>query len=86
MFIGNKTITPNEWTAIDEVSTGESFIIQNISEYRISFCTLDSTPTENIDGGILLPLQQLAFKKVSGDLYMKTGGKDVNIYIEKVEE
>jgi hypothetical protein len=85
MFIANKAITPNEWIAIEEAGTGDNFIIQNISAYRINFCVLDTAPTSDIDGGILLPCQQLSFKKVSGDLYMKTRGENVNVYIEKVE-
>lgn len=87
MYIANKELT-QEWQAIEEVNTGDSFLIQNITGHNIYFCVLSSVPEATVRGGVLESHQQLSFKKVTGSMYMKRGseGEDhVCLYIEKVE-
>lgn len=87
MYIGEKRICCKVWEAQAEVNTGDSFLIQNISDDVIRYVVLDSVPAETVNGGVLLPYQQLAFKKVTGDLYMKQNGdEDGYIVIEQVEQ
>lgn len=87
MFIANKELTC-QWSLIEEANTGSSFLIQNIANKPVCYCVLDSLPDSNIEGGLLDPHQQLSFKKVSGDLYMKKtwgGNESVCLHIEQVE-
>ena len=88
MFIANKTLT-REWTAVSEANTGEEFLIQNLSSEEVfCYCVLNEKPSEDVIGGYIDPHQQLSFKKVDGDLYMKkTKGDEyvARICIEKVE-
>lgn len=87
MFIAEKRIANRNWEALAEVNTGESFLIQNISEDIVRYCVLDSQPENTVFGGVILPYQQLGFKKVTGDLYVKQNGdEDGFIVIERVEE
>ena len=87
MYISEKRINSKTWEALAEVNTGDSFLIQNISTNDVCrYVVLDNQPDESIRGGVLLPYQQLAFKKVAGDLYVKQDGdRDGYIVIEKVE-
>ena len=86
MYVGEKRICNSTWEELAEVNTGDSFLIQNISEKPISYVVLDSVPDETIKGGVLRPYQQLSFKKVAGNLYMKRMGEcNGYVVIEKVE-
>lgn len=86
MYIGEKRICCKTWEALSEVNTGDSFLIQNISDDVVRYVVLDSQPEETVNGGVLAPYQQLAFKKVTGDMYMKQNGdQDGYVVIEKVE-
>lgn len=87
MYIAEKRINNENWEALAEVNTGDSFLIQNISDDVIRYVVLDSQPDESVNGGVLAPYQQLAFKKITGDMYMKQNGdEDGYIVIEKVEQ
>ena len=87
MYVGEKRINSATWEALSEVNTGNSFLIQNTSDDAISYIVLDSVPEETVHGGVLLPYQQLGFKKITGDMYMKQkGDQDGYIVIEQVEE
>ena len=85
MHIGEKRVDNETWQALAEVNTGDSFLLQNISVSPVRYCVLDSVPEETVNGGVILPYQQLAFKKVGGDLYLKKDEADGYIEIEKVE-
>lgn len=85
MYIGEKRINNSNWEALAEVNTGDSFLIQNISNDIVRYCVLDSVPGETVLGGIILPSQQLAFQKIAGDLYIKKDNDDGYVTIEKVE-
>ena len=86
MYIGEKKITSStEWEALSEVNTGDKFFIQNVSDNPIRYCVLDTVPEQSVSGGRLMPFQQLAFKKVSGDLYLKNEGIEGYVVVEKVE-
>lgn len=85
MFVENLTLT-NEWQNIASVNTGDSFLIQNCSNDVVYYIVSDVEPNVNV-GGILMPYQQLGFKKIAGDLYMKDKNSVNNyVHIEKVEE
>lgn len=85
MFITNLQLPSNQWTEIDLVNTGDTFLIQNLTADDIRFIVLDSEPTNTNYGCKLAPGQQLVFKKVAGDLYMRGKGQGV-IAIEQQEE
>lgn len=85
MYIGEKKIYNDVWESLNEVNTGESFLIQNTSTNPVRYCVLDSVPNETVKGNVIAPYQQLAFKKVGGDLYLKKDYVDGCISIEKVE-
>lgn len=80
-----KVILTKDWKRIDEANTGERFLIQNVSNHPIRFVTIETAPEDLEDGGIIPPFEQLDFKKVSRDLYMRNASQDGYIYIEKVE-
>lgn len=86
MYITEKSIRNKEWVALEEVNTGDSFLIQNISDNIVRYIVLDSVPENNLYGNVIQPYQQLAFRKITGDMYIKQNG-DENAYIaiEKVE-
>lgn len=87
MFVANKKLT-NEWAEITEVNTGNTFLIQNIMNKEVFFCVSETTPEAETIGGVLLPYQQLSFKKVNGNMYMRkdwSGNASVCLSIEKVE-
>lgn len=50
------------------MNTGDSFLIQNCSNDVIYYIVSENQPTVNV-AGILMPYQQLAFRKIDGDLY-----------------
>ena len=85
MYVGEKRICHDTWCLIEEVNTGDSFLLQNVSNNPIRYVVLDSVPAETVNGGVIMPYQQLAFKKVGGDLYMKKDEANGYIEIEKVE-
>lgn len=85
MFIGEKLISNNTWKPLTEVNTGDEFYIQNTSNYRLRYCVSENAPAENVQGNILESLQQLIFKKVDGNLYVKKINGDAFVAIEKVE-
>lgn len=85
MYVGEKRITNENWEALSEVNTGEEFYIQNTSTNSIRYVVLNTVPDETIKGGIITPYQQLSFKKVAGDLYIKKGVVDGYVVVEKVE-
>lgn len=76
----------NDWRLMNEVNTGEEFLIQNLSQ-RVEFIVTDTAPTSNDTGGLLSSCQQLMFKRVDGDLYMRSTGNYGNqfVNVEKVE-
>lgn len=87
MFIAEKKLT-DKWCLIEEVNTGDNFLIQNTTNRAVYFCVLDTTPDDSIIGGVLEAHQQLSFKKVTGDLFMRNtwgGNGSVSLYIEQVE-
>ena len=89
MYTAEKTINTG-WTLIEEVATGDEFRVQNISNNTIRFCVTDTEPPADISGGVLPKDEQLAFKKVGGDLYLKCDGaaeltRITKVHIEKVE-
>ena len=75
---------PKVWTLISDVNDGNTYYIQNIGQYHVEFSVGTSAPAEGVKGGYLMPKEQLKFKKVSGDLYMRTN-EIIDLYIEKVE-
>lgn len=85
MFIENLILT-NEWQNVASVNTGDSFLIQNCSNDVIYYIVSENQPTVNV-AGILMPYQQLAFRKIDGDLWLKDKNSVNNyVHIEKVEE
>lgn len=58
---------------------------ENVSEVMVNFVVTDSEPSSDNIGGILLPYQQMQFKKVGGDLYMKSASANGEINIEQSE-
>lgn len=75
-----------EWKPVDSANTGDSFLIQNTSPFNVEYVVSESAPTDT-KGGIILPYQQLSFKKVTGNLYVKKNdGRDGYISIEQIEE
>lgn len=85
MYISTKWVQNDSWQELEEVNTQEAFLIQNISDFNIRYCVLDSKPSESISGGIITPYQQLSFKKTSGNMYIKKDNSSAQIVIEKVE-
>ena len=85
MQIGERKKLNKNWQAIAEVNTGDGFLIQNVSEVMVNFVVTDSEPLSDNIGGILLPYQQMQFKKVGGDLYMKSTSANGEINIEQSE-
>lgn len=85
MYVKEKGVDQDDWSLVQEVSSGDSFLIQNVSSNKIRYCVLDSVPGKNVKGGVIMPYQQLAFKKVTGDLYIKKDWANGYIVIEQVE-
>lgn len=85
MRIGEVTLS-KDWQYIGEANTGEKFLIQNVSNSPVRFAVMDYMPDDLNIGGIVPPFEQLEFKRVSGDLYMRNASEDGYIYIERVEE
>ena len=86
MNIGEVNLT-SQWRLMSEVSDGSEYLLQNINS-SVEFFVASSAPTEETQGGILSHYQQLMFKKVSGDLYMKAASDHVGhqtVIISKVE-
>lgn len=87
MYVTEKRINSLEWVELSEANTGDTFVIQNISDDRVRYCVMNSQPDTTVHGNVLLPAQQLKFKKVGGSLYMKQdGSQDGYVVIERVEE
>ena len=86
MYVTEKRITTTWWEGVWEANTGETFVIQNVSDDKVRYCVLNYQPEDSIHGNVLLPNQQLKFKMVGGSLYMKQdGNQDGYIVIERVE-
>ena len=75
---------PKVWTKIDQVNDGNLYYIQNKGPYSVEYTVQTSAPAEGDKGGDILSKEQLKFKKVAGDLYMRTN-EIIDLYIEKVE-
>lgn len=76
------------WLPLDKANTGDSFLIQNCGAISVEFMVLDHFPDDEKDfGGLLSPKEQLSFKKVSGDLYVRSTSKisQPRLFVEKVE-
>lgn len=85
MNVGKVTLNKN-WRLISEVSDGSDYLLQNLST-QVEFLVTDLAPTNQNSGNILESHKQLYFKKVFGDLYMRSVHRFGNqvIMIEKVE-
>lgn len=71
MYILDKEIRNDSWELLQEVGTGELFIIQNTSSTPVFYVDLSYYPDENIRGFILPPQGVLRFKRTDVDLYVK---------------
>ena len=90
MHLEQAIIVGPEWRKMDEVNTGDIFLIQNINRLYINeeveFIILDHEPSANASGSLLPAFKQLPFKKIGGDLYMRSvGSTSLKVVIEKVE-
>ena len=71
---------------MSEVNTGDTFVIQNISDDKVSYCVSDTKPNKNVHGRVLLPYKELTFKKATGLLWIKQhGDQDSYIHAECLE-
>lgn len=86
MYITTKRLQNAEWQKVDEVNDGNSYLLQNISDVECKYIVTESAPEDSAPGMFLLPRQQLAFKKITGELYLKKSGYYAEVSIEKVEE
>lgn len=84
MFVSNIQLPGNKWTEIASANTGDLFYIQNLTAGKIRYIVSATEPTDDDYGCVLAPGQQLVFKKISGDLYMRGNGHGT-IAIEQKE-
>lgn len=86
MYKIEKEVRNDNWELLEEVNTGELFIIQNTSSTPIFYVDLDKEPTEDTRGFILPPEDVLHFKKDTENLYIKKSNDIGFITIGTVKE
>lgn len=84
MFIDN-FYSEEKWKLVDIVNDGNSYLIQNTNSFDVEFIVSNNLPSNDVLGGVLCSNMQLAFKKVTGSLYVRSPVK-ARLYVEQVEE
>lgn len=78
----------NSWQKIADIYDGKTYGIQNTGEWECEYIYSTSEPSTDTEGGVLCAKEQMFFKYVAKDLYMRENmpNSNIKVFVEEIEE
>lgn len=76
------------WTKVDNINDGKTYGIQNLGDWECEYICSDSEPSADTEGGWLQAKEQMFYKYIANDLYVRENmpNSNIKLFIAEMEE